>query len=261
MSAQICVLASGSKGNCTYITDGTTRLLIDAGLSCRRTEQELAKLGTSIADINAILLTHEHIDHTYGLVTIERKFQIPVLANRSTAASVDVKLTTNITRFCKDNFDTGFNIGNIDVLPFRIMHDAVCPVGYTLTVGGHRVSYVTDLGSVTDSVRQNVLGSELVILESNHDLEMLATGTYPPELQARIRGKNGHLSNEQSAALAVELARGGTRLFVLAHLSEENNTPSLALRTSRTALAEAGLADKVRWIVAGQNAATEVITL
>ena len=256
MSARVCVLASGSKGNCTYVSDGVTHLLIDAGLSCRRTEQELAKLGVSIADITAILLTHEHIDHTYGLVTIERKFKTPVLTNRATANSVDVKLTTDIKQFCKDNFDTGFKCGTIYVTPFRIMHDAVCPVGYTLTVGGHRISYVTDLGVVTDSVRQNVVGSELVILESNHDLEMLATGTYPPELQARIRSNNGHLSNDQSARFARELAEAGTKHFILAHLSEENNTPSLALKASQKAVGEGA-----RWVVASQGAATEIIEL
>ena len=261
MSAKICVLASGSKGNCTYITDGVTRLMIDAGLSCRRTEQALATVGVGLAEIDAILLTHEHIDHTYGLVAIERKYGTTVLANRPTAYSVDIKLTTNISRFCKDNFDTGFKCGTIYVTPFRTMHDAVCPVGYTLTVGGHRISYVTDLGEVTESVRQNVLGSELVILESNHDVEMLATGSYPPDLQARIRGKNGHLSNEQSAMFAEELVKSGTKTFVLAHLSEENNTPSLALKTIQSALAQDNLDEGVRWIVASQGVPTEVIEL
>lgn len=260
MSAKVCVLASGSKGNCTYVSDGVTHILIDAGLSCRRTEQALSALGVGLADINAILITHEHIDHTYGLVAIERKFHTPVLANRPTAYSVDIKLTTGISHFCKDHFDTGFQCGTIGVTPFRIMHDAVCPVGYALTVGGHRVAYVTDLGEVTDSVRQNVLGSELVILESNHDLEMLATGSYPPDLQARIRGKNGHLSNDQSAEFVKELVASGVKYVVLAHLSEENNTPSLALKTSQSAFGTTGAAG-VKWIVASQSAPTEVIEL
>lgn len=261
MSAKVCVLASGSKGNCTYITDGQTHLLIDAGLSCRRIEQALARLGVTWPRINAILLTHEHIDHTYGLATIERKYQTPVLANVKTAASVDIKLATNISRFCKDNYDTGFKCGTIYVTPFRVMHDAVCPVGYTLTVDGHRISYVTDLGVVTDSVRQNVVGSELVILESNHDLQMLATGSYPPDLQARIRSNNGHLSNEQSAQFAVELAQSGTRHFVLAHLSEENNTPEIALSAACKTLRKHGADEGVQWVVAAQNVATEVIEL
>lgn len=258
MSATVCVLASGSKGNCTYISDGTTRLLIDAGLSCRRTEQELAKIGVALADIDAILLTHEHIDHIYGLVIIERKYKIPVLTNTRTAASVDVKMTTNITRYCKDHFDTGFKCGTIYVQPFRILHDAVCPVGYTLTVDDHRISYVTDLGMVTDSVRNNVTGSELVILESNHDLEMLATGTYSRELQARIRSNNGHLSNAQSADFARELVHSGTKCLVLAHLSEENNTPELALKAAQGATKDAA---DLRILVAGQSCASEVIVL
>lgn len=261
MSAEVCVLASGSKGNCTYLTDGKTKLLVDVGISCRKAEQELAKIGVNLAEIDAVLVTHEHIDHTYGLASIERRYHIPILANAKTAACVDIKLTTNLVRNCKDNFDTGFRIGGISIMPFRVMHDAVCPVGYVFVLDGHKVSYVTDLGMVTDSVRQNVLGSELVVLESNHDLQMLATGSYPPELQARIRGQNGHLDNVSSAQFALELAQNGTKYFILAHLSEQNNTPDLALRTAQGVLGQHALADQVRWIVAAQNAATEVVRL
>ncbi len=261
MSATVCVLASGSKGNCTYLSDGNTHLLIDAGISCRRVEEGLSKLGRTIGDIDAILLTHEHIDHTYGLVTIERRYHTTVLANRATAAGVDARLSTQISQFCRPDFDTGFRVGGVYIMPFRTMHDAACSVGYTFVMGGHRLSYVTDLGVVTDGVRQNVSGSELVILESNHDLQMLATGSYPPDLQARIRSDKGHLSNAQSAAFAAELAATGTKHFVLAHLSEENNTPALALQAAKESVfARLGVND-VLWTVASQNAASEVIEL
>ena len=129
------------------------------------------------------------------------------------------------------------------------MHDAVCPVGYVLTVGGHRVAYVTDLGMVTPGVRQNVLGCEAVILESNHDVEMLRTGTYPPELQARILSNTGHLSNADSAVFQAELVRGGTQHIILAHLSEANNTPALALRTAQDYFAQQAL-QPPHWLVA-----------
>ena len=254
MTVDICVLASGSKGNCTYISDGTTRLMIDAGISCRRIEGLLAPLGCHIADIDAVLVTHEHTDHIYGLSTLTRRYAMPVLANSRTASSVDVRLSTNISRFCKDNFDTGFRVGTIGVTPFRTLHDAVCSVGYVLQVGGHKVAYCTDLGTVTPGVRQNLAGCEAVILESNHDLTMLCNGPYPPELQQRIRSNVGHLCNEDSAALQVELARGGTRHIVLAHLSEVNNTPALALAAARAAFAATDVPPP-QWLVAMQSSA------
>ena len=261
MTAQICVLASGSKGNCTYISDGTTHLLIDAGISCRRIEQELSALGQSLSNITAILVTHEHIDHVYGLHTLEKKYSIPILANQRTATSVDVKMSTHISRYCRACFDTGFSVGGIKITPFRTLHDAVCSVGYALEVGGHRVAYVTDLGTVTESVRQNVLGSELVILESNHDVHMLETGPYPPELQARVRGDQGHLNNVQSASFACELVSHGATHIVLAHISENNNTPELALKTSRSILRKKGIDKEVALVAAGASCATKLIQL
>ena len=258
MSITVCILASGSKGNCTYVSDGVTRILIDAGISCRKIEEGLAQLGVGLSDLDAVLITHEHIDHVYGLHTLAKKYAGPILANSRTAVAVDVKMRTDIARKQKDNFDTGFRLGTADIFPFRVSHDAVCPVGYVLTLGGHKVAYCTDLGTVTDSVRGNVEGCDLVVLESNHDLKMLATGPYPPELQDRIRSDRGHLSNEDSANFAAELAKGGTRQIVLAHLSEQNNTPSLATKALKAALKKAG-AD-VDIAVAKQNGSI-VVTL
>lgn len=261
MSLQICVLASGSKGNCTYISDGTTRLLIDVGISCRRVEQELAKLGVQLQDINAILLTHEHIDHIYGLPAIQRKYHTPTYTHEKTAACVDIRMNTQLVAMQKANFDTGFRLGGITITPFRVLHDAVCPMGYTVQADGHKISYVTDLGVVTDSVRQNARGSELVVLESNHDLNMLAHGRYPAELQARIRSELGHLSNVQSAELALDLVQHGAGQLVLAHLSEENNTPDLAVKTASFVLQKKGVYNRVQIRVASQNCATDLIQL
>lgn len=256
MSTKICILASGSKGNCTYVTDGMTRILIDVGISCRKIEEGLSAEGIGIADLDAILITHEHIDHVYGLHTLAKKYDVPIFANQRTAVSVDVKMRTDIARKQKDNFDTGFRVGTVDVFPFRVSHDASCPVGYVLTLGGHKVAYCTDLGTVTDSVRNNVVGCDAVILESNHDVKMLQTGPYPPDLQARIRSELGHLSNDQCCDFAVELAREGTRHLVLAHLSEQNNTPSLATKAVQDALKRAGAT--VALSVAKQNSAIVV---
>lgn len=256
MSVKVCVLASGSKGNCTYITDGVTRILIDAGISCRKIEEGLATLGVKLTNIDAVLLTHEHIDHVYGLHTLAKKYDMPILANSRTAVSVDVKMHTDIARKQKDSFDTGFRVGTADIFPFRVSHDAACPVGYVLTLGGHKVAYCTDLGHITDSVRNNVSGCDVVILESNHDMHMLETGPYPPELQARIKSDVGHLSNEQCAAFAAELALSGARQIVLAHLSEQNNTPSLALKAVQNALEQSGASASI--VIAKQNAAVGV---
>jgi len=258
MSITVCVLASGSKGNCTYVSDGVTRILIDAGISCRKIEEGLTQLGVGIADLDAVLITHEHIDHVYGLHTLAKKYEVPILANSRTAIAVDVKMRTDIARKQKDNFDTGFRLGTAEIFPFRVSHDAACPVGYVLTLGGHKVAYCTDLGVVTDSVRNNVEGCDLVVLESNHDLRMLETGPYPPELQARIRSEHGHLSNEDSALFAAALALSGTRQIVLAHLSEQNNTPALATKAVNAALKRAGAA--VELTVAKQNGSV-VVTL
>jgi phosphoribosyl 1,2-cyclic phosphodiesterase len=238
---KVCVLASGSKGNCTFISDGTTKLLIDAGLSCKRIETLLQSIGESLGDITAILVTHEHADHIMGLRTIDKKYEIPILCNIKTATCIDVRLHINSARWYKNNFDTGFKIGNISVLPFRTAHDAVSPVGYVFNVDGKKIAYVTDLGYVTQGVYDTVKGSELVIMESNHDLKMLTNGSYPIDLQARIKGPNGHLSNVQSAEICLALVQAGAKHLILAHLSEENNTPELASEVNRQMLENGGI--------------------
>ena len=263
MSVKICVLASGSKGNCTYITDGTTRLLIDAGLSCRRIEALLQGIGESLKNIDAILVTHEHTDHIMGLRTIDSKYNVPILCNQKTCTCIDVRLHINSTRWYKNNFDAGFKVGKIAVTPFRIAHDAVSPVGYVLTLDNKKIAYVTDLGYVTQGVYDTVKGSEFVIIESNHDLKMLTNGSYPIDLQARIKGPNGHLSNVQSAEISVALAQAGAKYLILAHLSEENNTPQLALAVNKQAMAQNGfvVGSDVIVDVAYQDTPTQVYVL
>ena len=263
MSIKVCVLASGSKGNCTFITDGVTRLLIDAGLSCKRIESLLQSIGESLKNINAILVTHEHTDHIMGLRTIDSKYQTPILCNLKTATCIDVRLHINSARWYKNNFDAGFKVGNFEIHPFRVAHDAVCPVGYVLKAEDKRISYVTDLGYVTQGVYDTVKGSQFVIIESNHDLKMLASGSYPIDLQARIKGPSGHLSNVQSAEISVALAQAGAKYLILAHLSEENNTPELALSVNHAALSSVGftVGEDVVVDVAYQDTPTRIYTL
>ncbi len=239
---KVCVLTSGSKGNCTYISDGTTSILIDFGKSYRELCGALEQIGASVMDINAVLITHEHTDHICGLQTLASKQpDLAVFSHEKTLAAVDMRLKTNFSRFARADFDSGFKLGSLFVQPFRTMHDAACPVGYTVESGGKKITSVTDLGIVTPNVRSNALGSELVILESNHDEKMLKNGRYPYPLKQRIMGKFGHLSNDTSAALADELVKNGTRQLILAHLSEENNLPDLAFQTACARLTGDGI--------------------
>lgn len=263
MATEVCVLASGSKGNCTYVSDGETRILIDAGISCKKIETALAEKGVSLSQINAVLVTHEHTDHIMGLRTIDTKYGIPILANQRTAACIDVRMHINTSKWYKNNFDTGFKIGKIEVIPFKTSHDAVNSVGYTILVGGKKVSYVTDLGYVTQGVFNIIKGSALVILESNHDLKMLANSRYPLELQSRIKSNTGHLSNVQCADVATALALTGTKCIILAHLSEENNTPELAWGVCYDSLAKRGITPGQGFylLVAAQNQPTPMVSL
>lgn len=262
MATEVCVLASGSKGNCTYVSDGKTRILIDAGISCKRIQDLLHDKGVDLASIDAILVTHEHIDHIMGLRTLDSKYGIPILANQRTSTCIDIRMHINSIRWYKNNFDTGFKIGDIEVTPFRTSHDAVSSVGYTLIVGGKKVSYVTDLGYVTQGVYNVVKGSDIVILESNHDLKMLANGRYPLALQSRIKSNTGHLSNLQCAEMASALALTGTKCIILAHISEENNTPELAWGVCYDDLMKHGIEPGQGFylIVARQDQPTPMIT-
>lgn len=263
MGARICVLASGSKGNCTYISDGVTNLLIDAGLVCKRLEPLLHAKGVELSSINGILVTHEHTDHIMGLRSIETKYNIPIYANQRTAASVDIRLHVNTSKWIRNDFESGFKLGTIQVIPFRTSHDAVNSVGFSLIVDGKKISYVTDLGYVTQGVFNAVKGSDLVILEANHDLKMLANGRYPLELQARIKSNTGHLSNIQAAEVALALAKSGTKCIILAHLSEENNTPELAWGVCYDSLVKNGFnpGKNIYLMVATQNVSTPMVTL
>lgn len=263
MEAKVCVLASGSKGNCTYVSDGTTSLLIDVGISCKKVETLLEEKGLSMSDINAVLVTHEHTDHIMGLRTVDTKYGIPIYTNQKTAMSIDIRLHINTQKWCRNDFDSGFKIGTIEVMPFRTSHDAVSSVGYTLKLGDKKFSYVTDLGYMTQGVFNVIKGSDIVVLESNHDLKMLTYGRYPLELQARIKSNTGHLSNVQSAEVAVALAKSGTKCIILAHLSEENNTPELAWGVCYDHLVQAGITPGQGFylILASQSASTPLITV
>ena len=229
-------LASGSEGNCLLLSGGNVRLLVDAGISARRITASLRALGLSPHDIAAVLLTHEHTDHTAGLATLTKQYRLPLYASDGTAAALCGRLPVlrevlhPVPRRCV------FPVGDVAVTVFPTSHDAAGSVDYRFDRGGCAVGVLTDTGCVTDEAEEALRGVDLLVLESNHDVDWLLSGPYPYYLKQRILGDRGHLSNEAAAAFARRMAEQGTRRFVLAHLSRENNTPARALQVMETAL-------------------------
>ncbi len=239
--AKICPLFSGSKANCTYVASKDSALLIDAGASAAATLNALAEIGENPEKIRAILITHEHGDHIRGLKAIVKKLKVPVVAS-----SLTLNTLTNMNILPEDTVQIALDQGVYEndvgrIIRFETMHDCDGSSGYRIELGQDCVASVcTDLGVVTSSVREVISGSNAVLLESNHDLKMLQNGPYPAELKIRIAGEKGHLSNAAAASELTSLLKSGTTRFILGHLSENNNLPTLALRTSEAALIDAG---------------------
>jgi len=239
---EVHVLASGSSGNATYLQIGQARILVDAGISTRRIQQSLVKLGTSIAELDGILITHEHRDHIYGLETLMKKFHIPVYATAKTWDSMYLRDRLP-DDFCEELKPT-MTLQDVRIEPFRISHDAADPVGYCLYGEQTKCSMVTDLGFVTEGVKQALALSDVLILESNHDVDMLTQGSYPWYLKKRILSNRGHLSNNDAGWLLARLERKGHTHVFLAHMSRENNTPEMAENTVHDVLASQNIADE-----------------
>lgn len=234
-------LISGSSGNAALIADSSTTLLIDCGMSGKKLEQSLASICLSPKDIDAILLTHEHIDHTAGAGVVCRRYGLPLYATAGTFAGMSAgPIPEDRIHIVQDN--ATFEIGTIGVTPFSISHDANEPVGFRFAVDGKTYAVATDTGVMTDDIRGHLYGADAVLLESNHDLDMLMYGSYPYPLKERIRSARGHLSNDDCARTAVELLNHGTSHIMLGHLSKENNTPEIAYKTVENALVSAGAA-------------------
>lgn len=235
-------LVSGSSGNSSLISDGETTLLIDCGMSGALLKQKLDELEIAPEDISAILVTHEHTDHTKGVGIAARRYGLDIYATSGTLSNMQAgKIDAHQLHTIEH--DKGFSIGSIDVLPFEIPHDAAEPVGFNLFSGGKKYTLATDIGFMPDPLYKRLEGSEYIILESNHDVQMLKIGSYPPYLKKRILGDYGHMSNDLTAQTVIRLANSGTKHVMLAHLSNENNTPEIAEITSRSALCSAGFKD------------------
>lgn len=259
---RLCTLVSGSSGNSTYISDGTTSVLVDAGLTGKRIEEELAGIGVSGKELNAIFVTHEHNDHITSVGVLARRYGIPVFANRATMEYLDSAGILN--RIMPENLivfenNVSFICGTLVVKAFPIPHDAADPVGYRFTSGDVSVAVSTDIGEITDDIRAGTAGCAAVVLEANHDIEMLKNGPYPYPLKKRILGSHGHLSNVSSADYACELAGKGTKTIVLGHLSEENNVPELAFETVKNELEKRGLLESCNVMLAPRYSHGEMI--
>lgn len=235
----LCSLVSGSSGNSSLVSYKGTNILIDCGMSGKKLEQLLAELGLCGSDISAILVTHEHIDHVSGVGVVSRRFDLPVYATCGTHFAMEVgKMSEENIKYIEP--DRPFEIGEIGVNAFCIPHDAADPVGYRFFCGDKKLAVATDIGVMTNEIFDSISGSESIILESNHDIEMLKNGSYPIQLKSRILSNVGHMSNALAAKTALALAKRGTKRIMLAHLSNENNTPRLAYDTVSGELTAAG---------------------
>ncbi|MCK8824972.1 MBL fold metallo-hydrolase [Fuchsiella alkaliacetigena] len=241
ISLEVCSLASGSSGNSIYIASAKKKLLIDAGLSGKKISNRLAQINIEGSQLDAILITHEHQDHIKGAGVLSRRFDLPIYATEKTWAVAEQKLgKITAENRCVMN-KAGLEIGDIGIDCFSLPHDAEDPVGYALHSQGRKVAIATDIGCMTQELLGNLAEAELVILEANHDLEMLKTGPYPWSLKRRIMSEQGHLCNDEAGATAVELVKNSVQRILLAHLSKDNNVPELAYLTIKNMLVDAGI--------------------
>ena len=240
MSLCICILGSGSSGNCTYVASRDTAVLIDAGMNARKVEQRLEAIQVDPATIRGICVTHEHADHTAGLRVLQKRYGMPVYVNGGTMdalmRSEDLKSLQ-----CKQ-FITGscFELGNLKIEAFSVPHDAYDPVGFVITCGDARVGVVMDMGIPTSLVRERLRNCHAVVVEANHDEEMLMAAQRPWYLKQRIMGRQGHLSNSRAAEMLADIASPRLAQVFLAHLSEECNRPDLARQTAHDMLLKHG---------------------
>jgi phosphoribosyl 1,2-cyclic phosphodiesterase len=231
---RICLLASGSRGNSLYIESSESRILIDAGLSARELTSRLEGIGVRGEDLDALLVTHEHTDHCQGIGPMSRRYHLPVYLHHETRCALP-KLG-RIAELHEFSGGDVFELKDLRITTFPLTHDAVAPVGYIVETTGGKIGVATDLGIATRLVYERLKGCRVLVLESNHDENMLRDGPYPWPLKQRIRSNHGHLSNLESAELLSGLVSDKLEAIFLAHLSEENNRPELALRSAREAL-------------------------
>lgn len=254
---RFAVLGSGSKGNCTLVEAGSTRLLIDNGFSGKELIGRLHSLGIAPESLTAIIVTHEHDDHVKGVGVVARRLNLPVYANEATHRGAEQRMGKIPGRL---EFGTGesFVIEELRVHPFSVSHDTSDPVGFVVSDGVCSMGYCTDTGKITRLMHHHLLQCQAVVLEANHDVQMLKEGPYPLPLQQRVLSSRGHLANTDSLTFAAQLSEERLRLLVLAHLSEINNHPDLVLREAQQRLPGRGT---LRVLLAGQGQASPLLEI
>lgn len=263
----VSMLASGSHGNCAIVASASTKILVDAGISFREIFKRMKSVGDDPHSLSAIVITHEHCDHICGLATLAKKLRIPVFMTGATqqawarAMRDENGVRPQLEKF--ERFESGhsFQVGDIAVKPFTIPHDAVDPVGFTFRAEGIKVGIATDLGYLPVSVRDHLRGCDVLVMESNHDLEMLRVGPYPWSVKQRVMSRVGHLSNVALADFFTNDYDNSATFVVLAHLSEQNNHPEIARREAERALATRGGLFTNRVLLATQTEALAPICL
>ncbi|SKC88450.1 MBL fold metallo-hydrolase [Maledivibacter halophilus] len=240
MGFKFCSLASGSSGNCQYVGSRDTKLLIDAGLTGKYITNALKNIDIEAEKIDGLLITHEHSDHIKGVGVLMRKFDIPLYVNEKTWEAMKDKIGSVKGKDIRLFSDCeSFAIGDIKVNPYSISHDACNPMGYSFVHNNSKISITTDLGCITDEIINEIKDSDLLVIESNHDVEMVKFGRYPWFLKKRILGDFGHLSNEAAGNIITEVVKNGkVKYALLAHLSKENNFPELAYETVKNIIIE-----------------------
>jgi len=239
-------LCSGSSGNASYLEAGGVRLLVDAGVTAKRIKELMEMIDVSPESLSAILITHEHTDHVSGVGVLSRKYDIPVFA----AAECWENMPSSVGEIAPKNMrvfepDRDFYLRQLCVHPFSTPHDAAHAVGYTFVHDGKKLSIMTDIGHVSSGMLDAVAQSDLILLEANHDVDMLKAGSYPYPLKMRILSSRGHLCNEDAGLVLQKLHDRGVKNAILGHLSQENNTPELALVTVQSVLESAGLLESM----------------
>ncbi|MCI8273584.1 MAG: MBL fold metallo-hydrolase [Clostridia bacterium] len=259
-----CSLYSGSSGNSLFVETENTKVLIDAGMSCKKIEEALGSIDVEASSINAILVTHEHIDHIRGISTISKKFDIPVFATKETFDAMP-KQTEKISNYNINFFvpSEKFCINDLEVLPFSIPHDAANPCGFNIKNDTHQISVATDIGHMNRTILNHLEGSEFVLLESNYETEVLKCCTYPFKLKSRIASNIGHLSNEMAGkTISYLLKNSNLKTALLGHLSKESNFPELAYQTVVDELiSESCNLDSINLSVASRDNPSKLIKL
>jgi len=264
MTLRFCSLSSGSDGNCQYIETKNTKLIIDAGLSGKRIEALFNEIEVDIRKLDGILITHEHIDHVKGVGILSRRYDLPVYANEKTWIAMEPiikEVKSHNIKVIKNN--KNIEVKDVLIHPFNISHDASDPVGFILFNNMKKLSFITDTGWINEGIKEKIKNSHIYFMESNHDIRMLKEGSYPWPLKQRILSPYGHLSNDDATEVLCEVLKGENEIVLLAHLSEDNNTPEIAYNTVRNGLLREGfdVDNDIRLLMTNRHGNSGIYTL